>query len=107
MKTTLMNPGPGDLPKLAFWCPGCDTHHAVPVTTQPRVGAGGGWFWNGDHQQPTLTPSLATTYNGRDAGQEGRPPAVCHLYLTDGVINYLSDTTHKLAGQQVPLEDLP
>jgi hypothetical protein len=31
----------------------------------------------------------------------------CHLFLTDGRLQYLGDCTHALAGQTVPLPELP
>lgn len=35
-----------------------------------------------------------------------QPPHVCHTFVTDGKINFLSDCTHELAGQTVPMQDL-
>jgi hypothetical protein len=31
----------------------------------------------------------------------------CHSFVTDGKIEFLNDSTHKLAGQTVPLPDMP
>jgi hypothetical protein len=31
----------------------------------------------------------------------------CHSYVRDGKIEFLNDSTHKLAGQTVPLPDMP
>lgn len=84
---------------LMFWCPGCDGAHMI------RHGAGPGprWTWNGDAERPTFTPSVLVSYNGADAGIDGAPPAVCHSFVTDGRIQFLSDSTHRLAGQTVDL----
>lgn len=87
---------------LLFWCPGCDGAHMVRRATP---GASGGWAFNGDHDRPTFTPSVLVTYDGSDAGSEDAPPKVCHSFVTDGQIQFLSDSTHKLAGQTVPLPD--
>lgn len=89
-----------------FWCPGCDGAHMV------RVGEGPGprWGYNGNPNAPTFTPSINVTYNGTDAGKlqnDGRraPSSVCHSFVTDGRIQFLSDCTHELASQTVDLPD--
>lgn len=84
--------------RIMFYCPGCRTHHAVPV--QPPMP--NGWNWNGDLQKPTLSPSLLTRWHD----WETKTDKVCHIFVTDGNIQYLTDCTHELAGQTVPLEDL-
>lgn len=89
---------------LMFWCPGCDGAHMVMVGDGP----GPRWGYNGDPLRPTFSPSLLVTYNGADAGQnrgDGRlaPPAVCHSFVADGRIQFLSDCTHALAGQTVDI----
>ncbi len=94
-----------------FWCAGCDTHHAI----NPK-----GWTWNGDAERPTFTPSVLVrgvemTDEGKAMLERGdRPPDgsypsrphVCHSFVTDGRIQYLTDSTHALAGQTVPLQDV-
>ncbi len=96
---------------LMFWCPGCDGAHQV------RVGEGPGprWGYNGDAERPTFTPSVLV--QGVDrltdaervqvmAGKDVNPrPIVCHSFVTDGRIQFLSDCTHALAGQTVDLPD--
>jgi hypothetical protein len=94
-----------------FWCAGCDTHHAI----NPK-----GWTWNGDTERPTFSPSVLVrgsemTAEGhamlerRESPPDGRYPSratVCHSFVQEGRIQYLSDSTHALAGRTVPLEDL-
>ena len=84
---------------LMFWCPGCDGSHMVTV----GEGAGPRWGYNGNPDAPTFTPSVLVTYNGRDAGVDGAPPAICHSFVTDGGIQFLGDCTHALAGQTVDI----
>ena len=84
--------------RVLFWCPGCDSAHAVNVSP-------GGWGFNGDDARPTFTPSVLVRYDGSDAGKDGAPPALCHSFVTDGQIQFLGDCTHALAGQTVPLQD--
>lgn len=88
---------------LLFRCPGCACAHRVMV----GEGAGPRWGFNENPHAPTFTPSVLVTYNGSDAGNDGAPPAVCHSFVTDGRIEFLSDCTHPLAGQTVDLPDYP
>jgi len=85
---------------LIFWCPGCNMAHSI--RTNPD-----GWGYNGNPNAPTFTPSVLVTYNGLNAGIDGAPPAVCHSFVTDGKIQFLSDCTHSLAGVTVPLAEWP
>lgn len=55
------------------------------------------WTWNESRDTPTLTPSLLTKYS--DA-------YVCHCFVTDGKIQFLTDCTHALAGQTVELPEI-
>lgn len=75
-----------------LWCPACDDAHNIDNT----------WDFNGDTEKPTFTPSLLSEI----AFTDGRR-YVCHSYVTDGVWNYLDDSTHDKAGQMVPVVDLP
>jgi hypothetical protein len=82
--------------ELHFWCPGCDTTHAI------RVDGANAWKWNADQERPTASPSLLST--STDAlGVERR----CHGYLRDGRLEFLNDSTHALRGQTVELPDWP
>lgn len=95
---------------VSFKCPGCGDGHAVPTGE-------GGWGWNGDLQRPTLTPSLLVRsghytdgwkpgdgcWCGKDYGLECYR---CHSFVRDGKIQFLGDSTHKLAGQTVDLAEI-
>lgn len=61
----------------------------LPVTN-------GGWEWNKSVDAPTLTPSILTKNH----------LFVCHSYIIDGKVNFLSDCTHDLKNKTVELEDL-
>lgn len=88
---------------LMFCCPGCaELHghvglHVLPVNTTEHTPA---WEWDRNLDAPTLAPSILTRH-GADMDQ------VCHSYLRGGVLEYLADSTHSLAGQSVPLPNLP
>lgn len=86
---------------LRFHCPGCQRSHAI----QSGSDHGPNWTWNGSLTAPTFSPSVAVSYPGADAGKDGAPPAMCHSFVTDGRIQYLSDCTHPLAGQTVDLPE--
>lgn len=84
---------------IQFYCPGCQRSHAI----QSGSDFGPNWTWNGSLDRPTFTPSVLVTYDGKDAGIGRAPPAVCHSFVTDGRIQFLTDCTHALAGQTVDL----
>ena len=102
---------------LSYWCPGCDQVHSITVGEN-------GWEWNGDVEHPTFSPSVDVssghysslykpgddcwcTYNAKHPDKE---PAFkckkCHTFIQDGVIEFLTDCTHHLAGQKVPMVKL-
>lgn len=99
-KTELLTDDYG-IVRLWFWCPGCDEPHAPVVATPLHPnGSEPVWTWNGDLENPTISPSVLVRY-GRLSGQE--PVRVCHLFLKEGKLEFLSDCTHELAGQTVEL----
>lgn len=67
--------------------------------------------WNGRLDLPTLTPSIlargTTPLTDAEiaAKQWAKKPYVCHSFLTDGKLQFLSDCTHAFAGQTVELPD--
>ena len=105
--------------RLSFRCPGCNEVHAV------QVEAGHGpscWGWNGDLVRPTLSPSVLVKSGhfttAHDSERDGcwctynrdhpdNPAsfacAICHSFVREGRIEFLSDCTHALAGQTVEL----
>lgn len=90
-----------------FWCPGCDGYHRARVrmpnnpTSQEvadqQANRQGLWTWNGNEASPTIRASILL-------GIE-RPGERCHSFVTDGKIQFCSDSEHKLSGQTVPLPD--
>lgn len=79
-----------------FWCPGCEEAHTYTLP---------GWTRTGTDEKPTFAPSLLMTE------REPRPSETvvrrCHLFLREGILDFLGDCTHKLAGQKVPLPEPP
>lgn len=100
---------------LIFWCPGCKEAHGVTSA----------WSFNGNYDNPTLSPSILIasghychlyeagnpcwcTYNKEHLDNPAPFKCdVCHSFLRDGRIEFLSDCTHELAGKIVDLEVFP
>lgn len=74
-----------------FWCPGCKCGHCIPND--------GRWVFNGNPEKPTFTPSLLL--NATVA-----PERRCHLYVTEGHLQFLPDCAHEFKGRTVPMEPL-
>ena len=100
---------------IAFYCPGCEQMHVVGAAA---------WQFNGNYERPSLSPSILVTsghyapdWPGRHCWcsynrEHPKEPASfrcfrCHSFVKGGQIQFLSDSTHKLAGQTVPLEIPP
>lgn len=77
-----------------FHCPGCAYGHPFRVGGDLSLPQ---WTWNGSKDAPTFKPSLLV--NKDDPGSR------CHSFVTDGRIEFLSDSFHALAGQTVDLPD--
>lgn len=71
----------------------------VTVTGTTREGTPN-WTWNGDVDKPTLRPSILTR---SDYGDKAH---VCHSFVKDGVVQFLGDCTHSLAGTNHDLLDI-
>src|SRR5690348_8288385 len=98
-----------------LWCPGCSDAHRINQT----------WQFNGDTEKPTFEPSILVTsghyepgfvqghdcwcsYNEKHPDKPSRFECHrCHSFLRDGMWQFLSDCSHALAGQTVPMIDLP
>lgn len=100
---------------IQFWCPGCNQVHGIRVTGEDPT-----WKWDENSARPTVSPSVKVSYyqitkEGAAMIAQGAPPPdgkrypgndiVCHSFIKDGRIQFLSDCTHSLAGQTVDLPD--
>jgi hypothetical protein len=85
-----------------FWCPGCECYHGVWVG-KPNELTGAQWTWNGDKVKPTFNPSILVHGTRFKKGTDETVDAQCHSFVRDGMIEFLSDCAHQLAGQTVPL----
>lgn len=96
---------------LMFVCPGCvsaasEGYQGVHMLAVNSPQYKPSWDWNGDLVKPTLTPSIKTTGGYVEDGKYD-DKAICHSFLTDGIFKFLNDSTHPMAGQEVPIPDLP
>ena len=106
---------------IVFNCPGCNQNHELPVKGIGTVT----WQWDGNINTPTLSPSILIT--GTKMTEKGEADynqwyldgcksegvsafesvdTVCHSFLRNGKLEFLSDCTHELKGQTVSLPEL-
>lgn len=93
---------------LVHYCPACNHMHQFAIDAYNSSGAK--WTWDGNVEAPTFNPSMHIKVNTPDMGERYQPNAgssCCHYFLRGGIIEFLPDCTHSLAGQKVPLPDLP
>lgn len=120
---------------VSFKCPGCGWNHHLTVNGR-KNGAGATWQFNGDVNNPTITPSIKawsdyddhSTLTDADYGPWYPHPKVaaastrdvlpgskhklvhvtfcCHSFVTNGKIQFLNDCTHDLKGQTIELPEL-
>lgn len=79
---------------VIFNCPGCGFPHACNIDKTRDMPT---WKFNDDFENPTLKPSVLVI----TPGTEQR----CHLFMTNGKIQYLNDCNHDLKGQKIEMED--
>jgi hypothetical protein len=86
---------------IYLWCPACDHLKGIPLPGEDGALPPNGpyWGWDGNLEAPTLSPSIL------QHGSGNLPQ--CHSFLKNGRWEFLSDYTHKLAGQTVDMVPLP
>jgi hypothetical protein len=88
-----------------FDCPACGISHSLRLT-DGSANDNGGWWWCGSMSSPTFNPSLLVRWG--KGPNEKCGDRVCHSFIRDGYIEYLTDCTHELAGKTIrlpPYED--
>lgn len=93
---------------FSFFCPGCQcSHHFTDK-----------WQFDGDVEKPTVSPSILVRFTHfvppvtadnlaqwkSEPWEQHEETDVCHMFIRGGMIEYLNDCTHSLAGQTVPME---
>jgi hypothetical protein len=96
-------------PFYSHWCPGCEEMHRIHVDAPNSSGAC--WVFDGNIKLPTFTPSINIRIGPMPTVPFGRPDAgkmhICHYFLKVGQIQFLSDSTHLLAGKTILLPLIP
>lgn len=90
-----------------FYCPGCLSAHTFYCNKDYHSLV---WEFNGNTEKPSFTPSLLLyTPETEDPVTKEKIPrkTICHLVMTDGIINFCSDCVHTMKGQSVPLMNWP
>lgn len=102
---------------FSHWCPGCRRMHMIAVGEPLENGAR--WSFDGNFGAPTFGPSVRVsgkklvivddewTGEWEREAQGSTIDHVCHYFIRAGMIEFCGDSTHELAGQTVPLPDLP
>jgi hypothetical protein len=88
-----------DATHIQLHFPGPFPNRILPVMQKGTRAGTGNWTWNGDTERPTLKPSILTHAEFGEA----RETKVCHSYVNDGRIQFLSDCTHEYRDQTVDL----
>ena len=106
---------------VEFKCPGCLDWHIVNVNPTNGLPA---WSFNHDLEKPTFSPSLLVRTGHYVPGQSQPPDCpscncqyengddwpfkcgVCHSFIRNGNIEFLSDCTHENAGKTLPIDEL-
>lgn len=98
-----------------FFCPACQCGHGI--WTKKRNGLGAQWTFNGNMDAPSFQPSLkitemmwtppVTPENLEEwkvkPWEQKQVQKICHLFVTDGRLQYCGDCTHELAGKTVAM----
>lgn len=100
-------------PDFFFHCPGCECDHGVWTNKKNQNQAV--WNFNGDINNPTVTPSIKVQFPHfkefvqTELGRIGKEDTcylhICHSFITNGKIQFLNDCTHKLSAQTVELPE--
>jgi len=80
--------------------PGPLARRHLPVILRGSRADTGRWTWDGDTEKPTLRPSVLTELPLAEGTIR------CHTWVNEGVAQFLSDCSHELAGQTMPLLDV-
>jgi hypothetical protein len=88
-----------------YWCPGCGTLHGMTIKPDVNPYTGAGWEFSGTLENPTYSPSQLTQWEGTVDGKPHKQ--VCHTFIRNGQIEFLSDCTHAMKGKTVPLPPIP
>lgn len=87
---------PEEATDILLHLPGPISRRMIPVQIKGARAGTGNWTWNGSMDSPTLRPSIINDFRPSD-------PLVDHIWITDGKVIFLPDSTHEFAGQTLDL----
>ena len=82
---------------VVFHCPACGSAHRVRVDPTTGKGGAGILAWNLSMDKPTFYPTLMV-YSVHRTHR-------CHSIIRGGMITFLADCSHALAGQIIEIPD--
>jgi hypothetical protein len=99
-----------------IFCPACLCGHLFYTNhNNPKCN----WTFDGNTEKPTFSPSMLVKAQNYPSGNNwptdeellkmkageklNMIPTICHSFVRNGQIQFLSDCTHKMAGQTVDL----
>lgn len=91
---------------IGWYCPGCKHAHSIRVRV---TGAESSWTVSGTPEEPVFSPSVHCSYTP----EAGGTVTTCHCFVggaqgqCPGLIEFLADSPHELAGQTVPMVPWP
>jgi hypothetical protein len=85
---------------LRFTLQGMKTPTLLPVITKGNRDKANVWTWNGSLENPTVRPSVRTSYHN------GKRMTEIHYQLNDGICQCLGDCKDGNAGKHLPLIDM-
>lgn len=91
---------PHEATHIMLHLPGPLPERCLPVMIGGTRRGTPNWTWNGSVDKPTVKPSVLTR-GGDENGEH-----VCHSFINDGRVQFLSDCSHEFAGQTLDLLDV-
>lgn len=82
---------------IVITCPGCGHDHALNVGGKERPQ----WTFNENFDLPTFSPSLLVY-----AEHDGKRETLCHSFVTNGRIQFMTDSKHKSSGKTMDLPEI-
>jgi len=91
----------GDATHVMLHLPGPIPNRILPIMIGGTRKGTPNWTWNGSVDSPTVKPSILTRGGSDESGEYTEH--VCHSFVNDGRVQFLSDCTHEFAGQTLDL----
>jgi hypothetical protein len=107
---------------VVIHCPGCNDKHYLNINPNKHLDIPEGrrpcWTFNRDMNNPTFSPSLLVRtriyvnpdykkqISEEDWDHFERTSVICHSFIKEGTIQYLSDCTHSLKNTTIELPDV-